>query len=154
MATFRILDDMDSEYPLASPVAKTVRALRRLQVKAAYYDDAERYAILKEMLWLDDVEEEEHDDGTVTFTVPDPELSSLDFLDQAAALLFPTAPVEEHADHIDYEKVQQALGNFTSAFERQRSGLSDLSNLQALSRMADTETTPTPSQTPPTTSAT
>lgn len=151
MATYRVLDDMDSEYRLAEAVPKTVRALRALQVKSTYYSDTERYHLLQEMLWTDDIEEEENNDGTVTFEVPDPEISSLDFLEQAAALLFPSAPVEEHADHIVYRQVREALENFTSAFERPRDEPSDLPDLSILSQMAATETSPTASQSPQTT---
>jgi hypothetical protein len=117
----------EQQYSLAPRSAKNVRALRELQVKTSFYSDRERYELMKEMLWTDRYEEKEREteEGTeiATFEIDDPELSSLDFLDRVAELLFPRAEFEADMSNVDYEVIQEALADFTRRFERQSGGL-------------------------------
>ena len=119
--------DSEKEYSLAPRSAKNVRALRELQVDTTFYSDRERYEYMKEMLWLDDVEEtkREREDGeeVMEFEIPDPEMNSLDFLDEVAQLLFPRAGFDDDMGNADYEVVQEALADFLSRTGRKHSGL-------------------------------
>lgn len=117
MAQYSPCTDSDKTFSLAMRSAANVRTLRNLQVRTTFYSDRERYAYLKEMLWLDDVEEEEiEEDGEkrVRFTIPDPDINSLDFLDEVAQLLFPRAPFTDTMSNVDYEVIQEALSDFLS----------------------------------------
>lgn len=118
MAQYRILTNQDRDYLLATPTPVVVRELRRLQVTSTYYTDARRYEIITEMLWEDEyVERIEEREGKQVAVLKKPTIDSLTFRERAAALLFPSAPVAENADAIDYEALGGALEDFLSRFE-------------------------------------
>lgn len=111
--------DGQQPYPLAARTSRRVKKLRELQVSSAYYSERDRYGIAKEMCmdaWIVS-ETEDADNGTVTFDMKAPEIGADEFRDKVAALLFPEAPVEDHADDINYDAVEDALEAFLGFIE-------------------------------------
>lgn len=121
-------DEEGKPYPIADRTPNRARALRKLQATTSYYDDTERYDLIKEMLWTDEyvASEEEVKDaqgqptGNVRYKLKPPTLNPYDFLDKAAELLFPLAPVAANQEHLNYDEVIRGLDFFSSRIAPKR----------------------------------
>lgn len=127
---FRIIAGDETSYDLAPRTGGNVKALKKLQLSSAYYDDTDRYGLAKETCsseWIE--KEEDKGEGKVAFVMKEPTLGVDAFRDDVAALLFPSAPVSANVDNIDYEQVEEALEVFMGFTEPKHRKLSALSSL-------------------------
>lgn len=106
MKTFRPIATIDSEFPLAATTIGTKRRLNELQVRALIIPKADRLALCKTMGW--DAER-----------VVD-ELTEPAYYAAAAEVLFPGAPIAEHADDLDQGVVAEAANFFRASSYGQR----------------------------------
>lgn len=113
---FKIIEG-HTPYPLAARTAGRVKQLRLLQVFAAYYNDRDRYGLAKEFCIPGVITSETEEEGSISFEIEEPTMGSDEFRDHVAALLFPEAPVQENADSINYDAVEDALDVFLGFIE-------------------------------------
>jgi len=129
---YKVLANQEEAYELAKCTARTVKALRLLQASSAYYTDLERYAISKEQCLKGFITKEERTEESINFEITEPELSTDNFRDEVAKLLFPSAPVSDNMDEIDYSEVEEGLNAFLNFIEprhrRQKALLASLRN--------------------------
>ena len=137
----KVLTNSDSDFELASRSARTVKALRLLQIRSAYYSDKDRYGIIKEQCLTGWIKKEEETEGMVSFEIEAPELGADAFRDEVAKLLFPDADIENNLENIDYEIVEEGLQVFLNFIEPRHKQQIDISTLLRASRNVQTANT-------------
>jgi len=109
-------------YPIADRSAAVFREFRELQVSSTYYSEEERYAFVTEMRW-DEKWIESRNEEKETVRLKEATLGYDAFLVAASKLLFPSAPIDENADYIDFEVANSAIEDFTKRTGRKKSRL-------------------------------
>lgn len=100
--------------------AENVERVKALQVRTNYYSDAERKEVVEEMGW----EEEWLEDGALKRH----DLPAFRFKQKIAKILFPRAPFDDADKYIDFEVVEEALGDFLSRTGRGSQNLNEQLN--------------------------
>ena len=124
-----------SPYPLAKPNNKTAHAFQKLRLRCAGLSDQVRYQIaVREGFddWVTGKADEDPLSGG-EYPIKEPDLSEKEYIDKAASVLFPAAPVAGNEDYINREVFLEAESDFLPRIERPQKSSSrssaDLSSL-------------------------
>ena len=127
-------DEEGVEHPLAPRTGQVIRRVNELGVRSNYFSHERRCQIAHEMGYDEWIKEKREEGDNVIYIMKEADLPAFEFREKVAAVLFPTAPVDDNLDEIDHEVVEEALSDFLSKV-RKRSASSSASP-DALKRLA------------------
>jgi len=120
---YELFDIEEQEsYVLPAPTISRVEKVMHVQLRSAVYqrNDEARFASIKEYGFQDLIEHENvlNDDSgkpkDIEFRLKEVELTIPEYVVEAAKILFPKAPVDEHRDDLIMEVVMDAVSSFLS----------------------------------------
>ena len=139
---YKVLISSEAGFELANRSGYVIKDLRLLQLRSAYYSDADRYGISKEQCIDEWIEEEEIGEDSVRFKMKAPDMGADHFREEVARLLFPSAGIsDENAGDIDHEVVEEGLSAFLNFIEPRHRQALDISSLLRASRRVEIPST-------------